>query len=444
MNCPKCNTEVSKDAKFCTNCGTPLNGTEGNAEPENPAFKQREPLNMQKFIKPGIIVAGVIVLIAVIALISNRSETIDLTKYVELKYEGYEGYGTAAIEWNEKKFIKAIGEAVGADANDFYDAVVDFDMKDLEKAIDDDDIDAEDLMEMIYEIYEDAKLDKESELKNGDTVTVTFKYDNEDAKDFGIKFKGEKKEFKVSDLEEVKKVNPFDYLEVTFEGISPSGNINLKKKDSGEKVMETVNFEAEPSYNLRLGDKVTVTAKTWGDEQQLRTSYGSILSETTKEFTVEGLADYISDASELEKDDLFAKLKTQTETVLNAYFAGEQSSISQSDFKYEGYYFLGAKAADYYSEYNKIYMVYSATIKSKDKYNRFNPTKVYFPVEFRNIVKGTDGKMTVDLNSYSQKGGISLGYKWMNAYTDTTSMKNALVVTEGAKFDCTYGGALQE
>ena len=51
--------------------------------------------------------------------------------------------------------------------------------------------------------------------------------------------------------------------------------------------------------------------------------------------------------------------------------------------------------------------------------------------------------MTVDLNAFTRKGGITLGYKWMNAYTDLTSMKNALVVTEGASFDCTYGGELQ-
>lgn len=443
MNCPKCNTENTENAKFCMKCGAPIAGEQPNDSPYdgNPPLKQSAPLNKNKVKIAGIIVVCLVILLVGIISITNRKHTIDLSDYISVGYGGYEGYGMAYLEWDNKKYVQAFSKALGADADDFYKAVESNDVAALEKLLDDD-IDAEKLLKMIYEIYESPEIDKSLELKNGDTVTVSIKFDNEDAAEFGMKFKGAKKEFQVSGLGDVRAVNPFDYLEVSYEGISPSGRILLKKKDSEEMVMEAINFETEQMNNLKVGDKVTVTAKTWADDQQLMTRYGCTLSETSKEFTVEGIAEYISDAAELENDELFAQLKSQTEDAINAYFAEEQASISQSDLKYEGYYFLNAKEVNYY-EYNKIDIVYSATITSKDKYNKFNPTKVYFPFEFKNIIKGTDGKMTVDLNRYTRQGGISLGYKWMNGYTDLTSMKNALVVTEGAKFECTYGGVLK-
>ena len=107
--------------------------------------------------------------------------------------------------------------------------------------------------------------------------------------------------------------------------------------------------------------------------------------------------------------------------------------------QYEGYYFLGCKDVEKVTgspaKYNKLYVVYSATVQTKDKkYNNFAPTKVYFPVGYQNIVKGTDGNITANLNEYDRSGGVTLGYQFIEGFTDLTSMKHALVVTEAVGY----------
>lgn len=424
---------------------------------------------MSKTKKLGIL-AGSVVLVAVfVIIIATRKTEIPLTDYVSVSFDGYEGYGAATVAIDEV-FLREIASAVHAkDVDGFVDAIRIRDEEGLERAADRRGLDADDLIELVDEIYESVQPDKDSDLKNGDKVSVRFAFDNDDAAEFGIRFTGESKTVTVEGLEPLKEVNPFDYLSVSFSGISPAGSIHIEKKTSSEEVMRAVSFRVEKiaeqsekatlsevqqgdtvtMQGVKLGDTLTVTAHTDESEKKLREIYGCRLTETSKEVVVENLAEYLSDAAELENHALFTRLKTQTESVLNSFFEKEKKSISQSGLQYEGYYFLNGKDSadqkDGQEKYNKIYMVYSATVKTADKkYNAFSPTKVYFPVGFQNIVKGTDGDMTTNLNEYDRKGGVSLGYQFMEGYTDLTSMKHALVVTEAVHYQGTSGGNLRE
>lgn len=424
--------------------------------------------------KKGIAIGGaaLLVVLAVVIVMACRKTEINLAEHVSVSFNGYEGYGDASVAYRDT-LLREIAAAVTvktADENEFIRMIRARDEKGIEKAMAGRKGDADDLLELVDELFEETRLDKQSNLKNGDTVTVRFDFDDDDdAAEFGIKFTGESKQVTVEGLNALKKVNPFEYIDVSFSGISPAGSMRLQKKESGESVMQAVGIRAEKVVakgtkgtklsdvqqghdvtlqGLKIGDTVTVTVLSDKNDKQLREEYASELTETSREFIVDDIAEYVSDAAELENHELFARLKTQTENVLKSFFAKEKKTIAQSGMQYEGYYFLGCKDAGKVTgspaKYNKLYVVYSATVRTKDKkYNNFAPTKVYFPVGYQNIVKGVDGDITANLNEFDRPGGVTLGYQFIEGFTDLTSMKHALVVTEAVGYTGTSGGNLE-
>lgn len=420
-----------------------------------------------------IAIGGAVLLAALIVVFeaAGRKTEINLAEYVSVSFDGYEGYGNASVGYSEA-ILRDVAAAVTdktADEEQFVKMLRAREAEGIEELMGKHKGDVDDLLELVDVIYEAPKLDRGENLKNGDEVTVRFDMDTRVAKEFGIKLTGESKKVTVEGLNALKKVNPFDYMDVSFSGISPAGSIRLQKRESDESVMQAVTIRVDKTIEkaangatmseveqgddvtlqgLKLGDIVTVTAITDKNKEQLRQEYAAELTETSREFVVDGIAEYVSDAAELENHALFDKLKTQTETVLKAYFAKEKKTIAQSDMQYEGYYFLGCKDAEKVTgspaKYNKMYVIYSATVKTKDKkYNDFTPTKVYFPVGYQNIVKGADGDITANLDEYDRSGGVTLGYQFIEGFTDLTSMKHALIVTEAVGYTGTVGGNLK-
>ena len=295
--------------------------------------------------KIGIVIGAAVVVAAAVALfvmLSSKTE-INLAEHVSVSFDGYEGYGEASVAYRET-LLREIASAVTAstsDEDDFVKLIRTRDEKGIEKAMGRRKGDADDLLELVDELFEETKLDKQSNLKNGETVTVRFDFDNDDAAEFGIKFTGESKQMTVEGLNDLKQVNPFDYIDASFSGISPVGSIRLQKKESAESVMQAVEIRAEKVVEkgaketklsevqqgddvtlqgLKLGDKVTVTILSDKNDKQLRQEYASELTETSKEFVVDNIAEYVSDATEIENHELFARLRAQTENVLKAFF----------------------------------------------------------------------------------------------------------------------------
>lgn len=49
MYCTKCGKELEKDAKFCVNCGTPVNGETKEKTEEKKEVKQERPVNYSNY-----------------------------------------------------------------------------------------------------------------------------------------------------------------------------------------------------------------------------------------------------------------------------------------------------------------------------------------------------------------------------------------------------------
>ena len=82
------------------------------AAPKGPSFFEK---NKKALIFGGIGLAALVVLIVVIAVIVNIASRIDLTKYIDVSVDGYNGYGHVTYEIDSEKLMK---DAFGADSFD--------------------------------------------------------------------------------------------------------------------------------------------------------------------------------------------------------------------------------------------------------------------------------------------------------------------------------------
>lgn len=381
--------------------------------------------------KIAAIAGGILVVIMVaVMLISGHKEKINLEDYIKVEVDGYNGSGTAEVEWKES-LDKAIVKALGYDEDDVKDLT---DSESLE----------------IYNEYKEVmdaiefKVDKEENLSNGDKITVKITYDNKEAKEHGIKFTGEKYVMTVKGLEELRGVDPFDGLEVTYSGKSPNASVRFEYKGE-EDFINGYYFKADKEDGLRVGDKITVTCEV---PDYAIDDKGVKITSTTKEYTVENVEAYLEKLADVESKVL-TDIKTETEDVVNAYFTKEKDSLKKDELKYEGLYVLTKKDEDTWYGYNTVYVIYSANVsckvKSGDK--KFKTTKVYFPVKFTEVIEGLDGKVTWKRYDYDDiQGKSGLEYGWfgeVEGYADGKDMYDELIGASKADYNYEISPALQ-
>lgn len=454
MRCKNCNAELAVNANFCIKCGTPVGdatpaqpaqqatvtstvtddddfeptvfvgnmnatqsaGTEKtsvsktntNHEAKNPAFRKYLPF-------------AVIALLLILAfnLFIHRRKTIDLTKYATVEFNGSNGYGTAVLNWDSDKLTNDISKAIGYDKASTAKK---------EKYAN--------LFISILDISMNSKLDKNSDLSNGDKVTLCLPYDNADLKQYRLRFKGDGKKVKVKGLDKIRKVDPFEYVEASFEGTSPNAEFHLKKKQTDENFVSALTFEASQDEGLKTGDKVTVTASCDGEKNYLQKTFGVELSKTTMDYTVGNVSNYLFNVADLEASSQFADIQNQAETVFKADFAQNTDTLTYKDLKYEGYYFLTQKDGVDAEDYNRLYMIYSATIKTKYEDNP-QTCKVYLPIRFRNLIQEGDGTFTVDLNDYARTGEEEINDLGTEGYKNIANMQNDLITASGKEYEGT-------
>ena len=385
----------------------------------------KKPFKMTKQLWALLIAVIAVVVVAIVALVvvKNQKKKVNINDYISVEYNGYETAGTAYVDFDETGFSEAVIKAQGKKLKNVK-SLDDLDWSDLA-----------DLMggsnwDLIDSITFDVKPD--SDLSNGDVVTVTASWNEDYEKKAGVKILSKEQEFTVEGLEEVKEVDPFEDIEVTFSGTPPYVYPDWTN-NSDDDYLRYLWFDFEDYDSLDVGDTVTLTVDE-SEENALANGYK--FTQTSKEYIVSGVDSYVTSAADISADNLDS-MKNEATDVLDAYFANNNSYIGNSGFSYEGSYYLVAKNSDTWGDTNVLYLVFSTTVTSAE--NAFEPTVVYFPVKYTNIMALSDGSQS--FNTYGDiEGYTDLEYDdgWYNVdgYTDGAQMFNDLVVTQ--KVDYTY------
>ncbi|MGN0485429.1 MAG: hypothetical protein ACI4HI_17965 [Lachnospiraceae bacterium] len=325
------------------------------------------------------------------------STKIDLNKYLDFYFYGYEGSGSARAELNVDQMIEDFPEAFEVSSKD------DADYEEVK----------DDIQGALF-----GELDSYTDLKNGDTIT--YQWDSVDKSDalwnkYKVKFTFEDEQKEVSGLEEIEEIDPFESIDVTFSGMDSKG----KAKLTGSTKYE-IWYSLDKEEGLSNGDVVTVTAEPKESEEAL-VEQGVKMKENTKEYTVKGLSSYVSKIENISKE-MMDKMDKEAQDAIQADISKMWDDPSAfGGMKLLGNYLLVSKTKDKEEHINQLYFVYE--LKGT------NPEITYYSYgKFEDIMVLEDGMCSVDLSSvdipetslygdetFEQNGYVLGGYKDMDS-----------------------------
>ena len=268
----------------------------------------------------------------------------------------------------------------------------------------------------LLESYVSVSLEQYNNLSNDMEVAYTWNVSDE-LKDYvKCKVKYKDSTYVVSGLEEVGTFDAFADLSVSFTGTAPNGYISMEYTGSE---LSYYDFQASQIDGLCNGDTVTITING-SDMSYYAQNLGKVPASLEKQYTVEGLPEYVSSYSAL-TEEFLNNVKSEAEDSIYAYAANSYNTESSlTDLQYAGYVFDYVKdGSGYVSYYNDLYVIYTGTASNSE--GSFATTKVYFPVRFTNILLA-DGTL-----SYEDNRGVCGSTYFGNSWYSTRGYINPLI-----------------
>ena len=433
--CGRCGAVIPLDSRFCPECRARQGDVAPMSGPRrvvDPAQLNRAKAQLQKLITPqmkaafqkykkwiglalGGVVAACLILCLVFALIKP---SINLNKYVTVYAEGFEGYGYAQVEFDYASFY----EDFGRDLHEIIQRQEVNEQKKTSSSVNSIEANYAEACEKFLEECVDSHLFNGELLNEGDTFTLHWVCKDATALNkYGCRLRYKDIEYTVKSLQEAVTFDPFEGVEIEFEGMGPSGRAYLEAKPVSPAA-KNMRYNLDVNSELSNGDKVTITISGDPEElvQQCIEKYGMVPSSLTKEITVSGLDSYISRNAQISEEAL-AAMQQQAQDAYNARMAkNPQAGETLVAFDYLGNYLLANKDQDMFGgEYNRLYLVYKVQIGNQysSGENKFDKTsELYWFIGFENVMVDDTGVTTVDLADYSltnQKvridSGISTG-----------------------------------
>ena len=277
---------------------------------------------------------------------------IDLNKYMTVDVEGYDSFGTADYNFDYDKFL------------DDYEGKIKVNKKNCTSEIEDQ-LTYSDPESILLDTCVSASVDNGSGLSNGDEIKISWDCDVQKAEEiFNCKLEYRDIQHKISELKKPKKFDPFENLNVQFEGTSPKGKL-IFDADYSKEQMQYINFVPEKTEGLKEGEKVTVTAFLMESEDTFVNSFGTVLSESEKTYTVSGLGQYINHVSQIPEETI-EEVDSQLQDTLKADFASwENENLVNMEFI--GNYVLSSNN-DEVDPYSYTYFLYKVTAEN-DRYD---------------------------------------------------------------------------
>lgn len=265
--CKKCGRELVQNDKFCPYCGTETTIQEVARETstETKSMNKNSSKKILTFLG-----GGIAIIIAIILLISGTGKKLD--DYVEYEVKGSNGYGQCFVEFDEEKFI--------------FDNVKN----------------SNSLEEYMWDDWGDLfnqRVEPNSNLKNGDKVTIKIIPNKSALKKYGIKVKKYEKTFKVKDLEEPIEIDVAEKFKPTFEGKSPRLTLNVNNQYNLEIDNTEIQYsiEVNKTENISNGDKLEIKITSEAPD-------GYAFKEKEFKYSVEGMAQYVLSDEEINKEEI--------------------------------------------------------------------------------------------------------------------------------------------
>ena len=457
-----------------------------------PTQDQNEGRGVSKGVIVGILVGVLALVGAVIAivLLSNRKPTVEMNKYYKVTFSGYDGYGTAEVTFDSSKFMNDYEKKFKKPelAREFVSfaqylpslsktsELKNDETVTLRWSLSEEDLeqwkkyygigfkcenreikvanltpigtfDAFASLELTFEgndgsgsvridQKEDAyynaiyfQCDKYDKLSNGDTITVTCNYDERYmTQEFGKVPEATTKEYTVTGLGEIRTIDPFDYIEINYEGISPELTAHVQfKSDAPEELTSAVYINNTYFYDLKSGDEFTVEIQSWYDsDEQLAEYYGIAISEWSKTYTAAADQEYITQLSQISDDALYRIKSVAEEQIKSIADAEYGEDITMTDHAYIGLYLMTPKNEDqYYTQKNYLYVLYRIDVSSKNG----GKASYYYYLGFENLIINTsDGSISFDENYYNTPSStIRAGDIYLSGYDSLDTFRKSAI-----------------
>ena len=245
---------------------------------------------------------------------------------------------------------------------------------------------------------------KDSGLSNGDEITIMANLDNIKLSDkYNVQITSASKPVIVEGAggvasdgqNEDGSVDPFEFIDVKFEGQSPDISLITSLKDGAPEYMHTVEISPSKTSGISEGEEIEITLNYSPD--QMTNNYGVSLNPTKKTFTA-SLSNETSDDSDSKfikstsslDENLLGELKNKAGELI------KQTILYKNIINVDNVEYLGSVTG--YSDdknaeiKNRVYLIYEVSTSERlADINYQGNFKYYTFVEFQNVSKKADG-----------------------------------------------------
>lgn len=366
----------------------------------------------------------VLTMLSAIVLTGCGRAQINVNDYLKIEYSGYDTLGCASYSIAIEEIIQDHKEVFKIKENDESESNFEATLK------------AIDMLDGAI----NGDLDKREKLSNSDQIKFTWDNDLEEIeKAYKVKFIYEDVTQEIKDLEIVNKIDPFEEIVVTYEGVAPNGKVVIENNCSNS----AIRFECNQSTNVNNGDVITISIVGGEDVYEIAARNGSVPSTLSKDYTVEGLPSYVSELKQI-PEDMKEKMNVQAIDAFNAYVAKNWSEAESIEgIECIGNYLLTPKFdVSYGNRNNYLYYIYKVKVNNKE-----NQFAYYYYTYYTDIMILQDGTCSVDLSQYIVPKGAHLvkdvvtgeaftkGSYWYLGYDQLDSLFNQCITSRIDKYN---------
>lgn len=208
------------------------------------------------------------------------------------------------------------------------------------------------------------------------------------------------------------KVDPFDYIEVSFQGKDGKGKVVLEEISTSDEVdLKQIDYEISKKDQLAEGDTVKITAKS----QQYR------LTETTKTYTVEGLDEYLKDLENIPTEAL-SIIHSKAESVLEINLDQTKNTGIFVDMKPVKLFLLTDG-----KQTNTLYDVFEVHFNTQN-----GELTKYVAVYFDDVIIRNGAQVSIDMSYGMYIGHITQvsGAIFITAYDSVEEVRNDILTSQ--------------